>query len=98
MSTTATAPTFTYAPEPSPFVHELLLDAKSLQEERAALQTRMEANRRMLRDLRTMGKASQEQADAIAAFYKDRESKADKADAPAADAPATGTEKAPKGK
>lgn len=91
-------PTVKFAAEPSPMVHEFLVDAQTLAAEKEDLFARIDANRVMLRNLRTMGKCSKEQADAVAAFYKDRESKKDAAVAEAAapDAPAAPAEKSAK--
>lgn len=75
---------FKVAAQPSPVVDEFLQDAQALEAEKTDLMARINANREILRNLRTAGKANQAQADAIGEFYKDREKKA-KDDAPATD-------------
>jgi hypothetical protein len=88
--------TVSYAAEPSAMVDEFLKDAQALEAEKASLMERIDANRSILRNLRTAGKANKAQADAIGAFYKDRVKTAKTEDAPAADAPAApATEKTP---
>lgn len=79
---------FKIAADPSPIVDEFLRDAQALEQEKTELMARIDANRSILRNLRTSGKANQAQADAIAAFYKDRSKNGSKDDAPAAEAPA----------
>jgi hypothetical protein len=58
--------------EHNPFVNALLSNAQLLDTERISLLRKIAANRESLRNMRTQGLLSPEQADAIEAFYPTR--------------------------
>lgn len=70
--------------EHNPFANGLLEQAQSLIDEKADVFDRIGANRRMLRDIKSSGLLSKEQAKAIDAFYPKPKPGAKTEDVPAA--------------
>jgi hypothetical protein len=63
------APSTGGAGEHNPFVHQLLLQAKGLRDEKKGYLERVEANRSTLRQVAKTGLLSEDQGKAIEAFY-----------------------------